>query len=60
MRRVNIPRRDDDGAPLRTHVIERPGERTGDEGKHDEGALADQSWSAGERTTTVIAPSTVR
>ena len=57
---VNIPRRDNDRAPLRTHVIERPSERTGRESKHDESALADQSWSAGDRTTTVIAPSTVR
>ena len=60
MSRVDITRGDDDRTPVRTDVIEDSGEGPRYEGKGNESPLADQSTSAGERTTTAIAASTVR
>src|SRR5258706_15058381 len=60
MSRIDAPRGNDDGTPLRSGVIEDPGESSGDEGKNDESALSDQRSSAGDRTRTEIATSAKR
>ena len=60
MRRIEVPRSDDDRASLGSEVIEGPGEHARDEGKDNESALTDQRSSAGDRTTTEIATSAKR
>ena len=60
MRRVDVPRCDEDGTALGSNVIESPCEHTCDEREADEGALADQRSSAGDRTRTEMATSTMR
>ena len=60
MGRIDIARGHDHRTSLRADVIQDPGERPCGHGKRDQRALADQSWSAGERTITAIGASTVR